>query len=157
EDHVGNRVDQAAQEGALAGQGLLGLLAVGDVRQDAVQAQRAVATVARAGQDAVTHPAAGAVRPDDAGFFLVGVPGPQLHQRLLATRPVFRVDDAPPVFQPADEEVGRPARDLLHDRRDVAVGPVAGLVDLGGPQAVGDRGHDATQLGLHLFHTGVGL
>ena len=43
----------------------------------------------------------------------------------------------------------------LDDRGEVAILPVPGRIDLGTPEAVGDGGGDAVQLGFHLLQAGA--
>ena len=127
-----------------------------DVGDDAGDLHRAAAG-ADAYLGAVAHPADRAVGTDDAVLLARRMARLQPGDGPFKDRAVLGVDEVAPGLQAAQQLVRRQARDLLHDRREVAVAPDAGAVRFGAPQTVGHRSHDAAKFRLHLLEPGMAL
>src|SRR5262249_15015446 len=136
--------------------GLLGFLARGDVGQDAVD-QPARGLVGRRGDNALAHPDETAVGAADAVLQPVGLSGGDTGHEVVPARQVLRGDDLFPAPRVFLEVAHRTARDPLHHRRQVAVAPLAVFAGLPTPQAVGNAGQHAAQLGLAAMHSAIGF
>ncbi len=149
EDALGQVLDERAVLRLAGSQRLVHPSPLGDIREDAVEPQRAAVGAGR-GHDAVAHPAHGAVGPDDAVLLLAVALlfGDAGLQALFDARPVLGMDGFQPALQAATIVIRRAAGNELDDRGRKAIMPAAVAVELAAPDAIGDGVEDAAQLGL---------